>query len=87
MPVDRREHTIGIFLHLLKVLDSVYFNNMFDKLDYCGIREVALDWVKDYFSRRSQFVQLMNIVLNTIVYQVRSSSGFDPWTSILFIAN
>ena len=30
---------------------------MFDKLEHCGIRGIALNWIKDYFSRRSQFVQ------------------------------
>ena len=56
--IDRREHTIGIFLDLSKEFDTVNFNILFDKLEQYGIRGVALDWVKDYFSR-SQFFQFI----------------------------
>ena len=55
--IDNKEHAIGIFLDLSKAFDTVNFNIMFDKLEHYGIRGVALDWIKDYFTERCQFVQ------------------------------
>ena len=55
--IDRREYTVGIYLDLSKAFDTVNFDILFDKLEHYGIRGIALNWIKDYFSRRSQFVQ------------------------------
>ena len=70
--IDRREHTVGIFLDLSKAFDTVNFNILFEKLEHYGIRGIALNWIKDYFSRRSQFVQFMSIVLTITVLSVGS---------------
>ena len=55
--IDRREHTVGLFLDLSKAFDTVNSDILFDKFEHYGIRGIALNWIKDYFSRRSQFVQ------------------------------
>ena len=56
--LDRREHAVGVFSDLSKVFDTVNHEILFDKLYHYGIRGlVALEWVKSYFSERSQFVQ------------------------------
>ena len=55
--IDRREHTVGVFFDLSKAFDTVNFNICFDKLEHYGIRGIALNWIKDCFSRRPQFVQ------------------------------
>ena len=60
---DRREHAIGVFLDLSnsKAFDTVNHVILFDKLEYYGIRGLALEWVKSYFSERKQFVQFNNV--------------------------
>ena len=55
--IDDREYTVGIFLDLSKAFGTINFNILFDKLQYYGIRGLALDWIKDYFAKRSQYVQ------------------------------
>ena len=68
--IDRKEHAIGVFLDLSKAFDTVNHHILFEKLEYYGIRGLALDWVKSYFSERSQFVEYNN-----------HKSSFHPITS------
>ena len=49
--------TVGIFLDLSKAFDTANHDNLFDKFEHYGIRGVALDWMKNYFHNRLQFVQ------------------------------
>jgi hypothetical protein len=58
--IDKKEFTIGIFLDLSKVFDTVDHEILFDKLRHYGIRGVALTWMKSYLSNRLQFVQYNN---------------------------
>ena len=58
---DRREHAIGVFLDLSKAFDTVNYVILFDKLEHYGIRGLALEWVKSYFSERKQFVEFNNV--------------------------
>ena len=51
---DRREHAIGVFLNLSKAFDTVNHVILFDKLEHYGIRSLALEWVKSYFSERNE---------------------------------
>ncbi len=55
--IDQKEIAVGIFLDLSKAFDTVNHSILFGKLKYYGIRGLALDWVKSYFSNRVQFVQ------------------------------
>ena len=54
--LDRREFAVGIFLDHSKAFDTVNHEILFEKLEHYGIRGIALDWVKSYFSDRFQFV-------------------------------
>ena len=58
---DRREYAIGVFLDLSQAFDTVNHAILFDKLEHYGIRGLALEWVKSYFSERAQFVEFNNV--------------------------
>ncbi len=68
--IDKREVAVGVFLDLSKAFDTVNHNILFEKLEYYGVRGIALSWIKSYFSNRKQFVQFNNS-------SFRSSVVFD----------
>ena len=54
--IDKKEITIGVFIDLSKAFDTVNHEILLKKLQYYGIRGVALNWFEDYLSDRQQFV-------------------------------
>ena len=56
--IDQRETTVGDFLDLSKAFETFDHQILFTKLEHYDIRDVALQWIKCYFSCRRQFVQI-----------------------------
>ena len=54
---DRGEFFVGIFLDLSKAFNTVNHAIVFDKLAHYGIRGLALDWIRSYFSNRKQYAE------------------------------
>ena len=85
--IDRKEFTVGIFLDLSKAFDTVNHDILFDKLEHYGIRGVALDWMKNYFHNRLQFVQYNNTLstFKSIRCGVPQGSILGPLLFLLYI--
>ena len=56
--IDSKNYSMGIFIDLSKAFDTINHNILIDKLEYYGIRGVALQWFISYLSKRSQYVQI-----------------------------
>ena len=59
MAFDRGKFAISIFLDLSKALYTINRVILFYKLEHYGIRGLALDWIRGYFSNRMQYVQFI----------------------------
>ena len=58
LAIDQRETTVGVFLDLSKAFDTLDHQILFTKLKHYDTRDLALQWIKSYFSCRQQFVQI-----------------------------
>ena len=87
LAIDPRETTVGVFLDLSKAFDTLDHQILFTKLEHYGIRDVALQWIKSYFSRRQQFVQINQTCssMQTVKCGVPQGSILGPLFFILYI--
>ena len=85
--IDPRETTVGVFLDLSKAFDTLDHQILFTKLEHYGIRDVALQWIKSYFSRSQQFVQINQTCssMQTVKCGVPQGSILGPLFFILYI--
>ena len=54
--LDKGDYVIGVFLDFSKAFDTVDHSILLEKMFTYGIRDVALQWFKDYLTGRVQFV-------------------------------
>ena len=59
--IDRHEIPAGAFLDLSKAFDTLHHETLLAKLEHYGNCDVALKWIKSYFSCRQQFVQFNEV--------------------------
>ena len=58
--MNRKENTISVVLDLSKALDTVNHNIVLRKLEFYGIRGIALEWFNHYLTGIKQYVLYNN---------------------------
>src|ERR1043165_1332461 len=53
---DNGHFSIGIFLNLSKAFNTVNHEILISKLNHYGIREICLNWIRDYLRNRKQCI-------------------------------
>ena len=87
LSIDKKEITVGVFLDLAKVFDTVNHSMILGKLYHYGIRGVTFKWFQSYLANRQQYVVVNNHKsgLTTIRCGVPQGSILGPILFLLYI--
>ena len=85
--MDNKKYSIGIVLDLSKAFDIIDHNIVLKKLDMYGVRCIALCWLRDYLSFRTQCVSLGNEISASSIMKcgVPQGSILGPLLFIIYM--
>ena len=85
--IDRKEHSIGIFIDLSKAFDTINHEILMKKLYHYGIRGIAHSWFNSYLTNRKQLVYIEGVYspLCNITCGVPQGSILGPLLFVLYV--
>ena len=64
--MENKQNTLSVFLDLSKAFDTINHKVLLHKLEFYGVRGLALNWFRSYLADRKQYVLYNNVKSQTL---------------------